>query len=85
MPRRHVPAGETSEGDDVTRPGEAKLSHLFQAGRMGKFEVKNRVKYGACCVSNYNGRDGTITPRELARVRVIAGTGCLFRSTKSVV
>ena len=60
----------------MTRPGEAKLNHLFQPGKIGKFEVKNRIKYGACCVSNYNGRDGTITPRELARVRVIAGTGC---------
>jgi 2,4-dienoyl-CoA reductase (NADPH2) len=63
-------------GNAVTRPGEAKLNHLFQPGKIGKFEVKNRIKYGACCVSNYNGRDGTITPRELARVRVIAGTGC---------
>ena len=60
----------------VTKPGEVKLNHLFQPGKIGKFEVKNRIKYGACCVSNYNGRDGTITPRELARVRVIAGTGC---------
>ncbi len=60
----------------VTRPGEAKLKDLFKPGKVGKFEVKNRIKYGACCVSNYNGRDGTITPRELARVRVIAGTGC---------
>jgi 2,4-dienoyl-CoA reductase (NADPH2) len=34
------------------------------------------IKYGACCVSNYNTRDGYITPRELARTRVIAGTGC---------
>ncbi len=60
----------------VKRPGEAKLKDLFKPGKVGKFEVKNRIKYGACCVSNYNGRDGTITPRELARVRVIAGTGC---------
>ena len=60
----------------MTKPGKAKLNHLFQPGKIGKFEVKNRIKYGACCVSNYNGRDGTITPRELARVRVIAGTGC---------
>ncbi|MDP3512961.1 MAG: NADH oxidase, partial [Sulfuritalea sp.] len=60
----------------MTRPGEAKLNHLFQPGKIGRFDVKNRIKYGACCVSNYNGRDGTITPRELARVRVIAGTGC---------
>ena len=60
----------------VKRPGEAKLKDLFKPGTVGKYTVKNRIKYGACCVSNYNGRDGTITPRELARVRVIAGTGC---------
>ncbi len=60
----------------MTRPGELKLKHLFQPGQIGKFKTKNLIKYGACCVSNYNGRDGSITPRELARVRVIAGTGC---------
>ena len=58
------------------QPGVAKLPHLFQPGRFGRFEVKNRIKYGACCVSNYNTRDGFITEREIARMRVIAGTGC---------
>ncbi len=58
------------------RPGEAKLKHLFQPGAIGKFKTRNRVKYGACCVSNYNTRDGFITDRELARTKVIAGTGC---------
>ena len=56
--------------------GEAKLPHLFQPGRFGRFEVKNRIKYGACCVSNYNTRDGFITEREIARMKVIARTGC---------
>jgi 2,4-dienoyl-CoA reductase (NADPH2) len=60
----------------MTRPGEAKLPNLFQKARWGRFELKNRVKYGACCVSNYNTRDGFITPRELARTKVIAETGC---------
>ena len=60
----------------MSRPGEQKLKHLFQPGQFGKFKTKNMVKYGACCVSNYNTRDGFITPRELARTRVIAGTGC---------
>jgi 2,4-dienoyl-CoA reductase (NADPH2) len=60
----------------MSRPGEQKLKHLFQPGQFGKFKTKNMVKYGACCVSNYNTRDGYITPRELARTRVIAGTGC---------
>jgi len=52
------------------------LPYLFQKATWGRFPVRNRVKYGACCVSNYNERDGRITPRELARTRVIAGTGC---------
>ncbi len=56
--------------------GVAKLPHLFKPGRFGRFEIKNRVKYGACCVSNYNTRDGFITEREIARMRVIARTGC---------
>jgi len=58
------------------QPGMAKLPHLFQPGRFGRFEIKNRIKYGACCVSNYNTRDGFITEREIARMRVIARTGC---------
>src|SRR3972149_4066855 len=58
------------------RPGEQKLPHLFKPGRLGRYAAPNLIKYGACCVSNYNTRDGFITPRELARMRVIAGTGC---------
>ncbi len=58
------------------QPGEAQLPQLFRPGRIGKFPTRNLIKYGACCVSNYNTRDGFITPRELARTRVIADTGC---------
>jgi 2,4-dienoyl-CoA reductase (NADPH2) len=58
------------------KPGIAKLPHLFQPGQLGRFKTKNRIKYGACCVSNYNTRDGFITEREIARMRVIARTGC---------
>jgi 2,4-dienoyl-CoA reductase (NADPH2) len=52
------------------------LPHLFRPGKLGRYATPNMIKYGACCVSNYNTRDGYITPRELARTRVIAGTGC---------
>jgi 2,4-dienoyl-CoA reductase (NADPH2) len=58
------------------RPGEGRYPNLFRTGRLGRFTSRNLIKYGACCVSNYNERDGTITPRELARMRVIAATGC---------
>jgi len=60
----------------MTRPGEAKLKTLFSPTTFAGRQIKNRVKYGACCVSNYNTRDGFITPRELARTKVIAETGC---------
>jgi len=59
----------------VSTPGEAKLSKQFEPVQWGRFQIKNRIKYGACCVSNYNTRDGFITPRALARTRVIAETG----------
>src|SRR3972149_3477048 len=52
------------------------LKTLFSPGRLGRYATRNLIKYGACCVSNYNTRDGYITPRELARTRIIAGTGC---------
>ena len=56
--------------------GEKTLPELFRPSRIGKFATKNSIKYGACCVSNYNTRDGFISRRELARTKVIAGTGC---------
>jgi 2,4-dienoyl-CoA reductase (NADPH2) len=58
------------------KPGESRLPELFRPGRIGRFATRNLIKYGACCVSNYNTRDGFISQRELARTRVIAGTGC---------
>lgn len=56
--------------------GQEKFPHLFSKGKIGKFEVKNRVKYAACCVSNFNNLDGSLTDREFARDEVIASTGC---------
>lgn len=57
-------------------PGEAKYNHLFQPMQLGKFTLRNRVKYAACSVSNFNAEDGHITEREFARMEVIAKTGC---------
>ncbi|MCL5962344.1 MAG: FAD-dependent oxidoreductase [Chloroflexi bacterium] len=59
----------------MKQTGEERFPNIFKAGRIGKFTTSNRVKYGACCVSNYNDRDGTISERELARTRIIAQTG----------
>jgi 2,4-dienoyl-CoA reductase (NADPH2) len=44
----------------MIKPGEAKLPKLFEPAQWGRFQIKNRIKYGACCVSNYNGRSWTI-------------------------
>lgn len=50
--------------------------NIFSKGKIGKFETINRVKWAACCVSNFNNRDGTYSEREYARDRVIATMGC---------
>ncbi|MEJ2716576.1 MAG: FAD-dependent oxidoreductase [Deltaproteobacteria bacterium] len=54
---------------------EQQFPHVFSEGRVGKFTVPNRVKYAACCVSNFCTRDGFISEREYARDRVISQTG----------
>jgi len=56
--------------------GRDKFPHMFSKGQFGKYETKNRVKYAACCVSNYNNPDGSLTEREFARDEVIANMGC---------
>ncbi|MFH1489520.1 MAG: FAD-dependent oxidoreductase [Pseudomonadota bacterium] len=56
--------------------GREKFPHLFSKGRFGKFETKNRVKYAACCISNFNNPDGSYTEREYARDEVISRMGC---------
>ena len=60
----------------MTTPGETKYAHLLQPVQVGKFQLRNRVKYAACSVSNFNAPDGHITDREYARMEVIAQTGC---------
>jgi 2,4-dienoyl-CoA reductase (NADPH2) len=57
-------------------PGEVKYAHLLQPTQVGKFKLRNRVKYAACSISNFNTLDGHITDREYARMEVIAKTGC---------
>jgi 2,4-dienoyl-CoA reductase (NADPH2) len=55
--------------------GMAKYANIFSLAQVGTFKCRNRVKYAACSVSNFNARDGCITDREYARMEVIAGTG----------
>ncbi|MBI1959993.1 MAG: FAD-dependent oxidoreductase [Candidatus Rokubacteria bacterium] len=61
---------------DLSGPGIKKYGHLFEPFRVGTFTLRNRVKYAACSVSNFNTEDGFITDREYARMDVIARTGC---------
>ena len=59
------------------KPGEAKLPHLFRSGRFGRFEVKNRIKYGALVGDDpAAGARDHLHEREIARMKVIARTGC---------
>lgn len=55
---------------------QAKPRHRFQPVRLGRFTAPKRIKYGACCVSNRDGRDDRGSEREFARMRDIARTGC---------
>lgn len=55
--------------------GVAKYPNIFSAVQVGSLTSRNRVKYAACSVSNFNARDGSITDREYARMEVIARTG----------
>ncbi|HAM59833.1 MAG: NADH oxidase [Candidatus Rokubacteria bacterium GWC2_70_24] len=61
---------------ELSGPGIKKYGHLFEPFRVGTFTLRNRVKYAACSVSNFNTEDGFITDREYARMDVIARTGC---------
>ena len=56
-------------------PGVAKYANIFSPAQVGTFTCRNRVKYAACSVSNFNARDGFISDREYARMEVIARTG----------
>lgn len=53
-----------------------KFPNIFSKGKIGNRETKNRVKYAACSVSNFNTKDGFITDREYARMEVIVRTDC---------
>ena len=61
---------------NLSGPGVTRYQHLFEPVQVGKFRLRNRVKYAACSVSNFNDEEGFITDREYARMEVIARTGC---------
>ena len=47
------------------RPGEKKYPHVFSPGKLGKVEVKNRIKY-ASTETNFNYGDGFVSDKEVA-------------------
>jgi len=59
----------------VDGSGLIKYQNIFSELRIGSFTCRNRVKYAACSVSNFNTRDGSIADREYARMEVISRTG----------
>ncbi len=56
-------------------PHAAGLPHLLRPTKIGRLVAKNAVKYAACSVSNFNTKDGRITPREMGRMETICRTG----------
>lgn len=58
------------------KPGMERFPHIFEERKVGSYTSRNRVKYAACSVSNFNHYDGSVSDRELARMGVIARTGC---------
>lgn len=51
---------------------DGRFAHLFEPIRIGRFQVRNRVKYAACCISNFCTPEGFTSPREFARMESIA-------------
>jgi len=52
------------------------FTKMLEEAKIGPFTARNRVKYAACSISNFNDRNGFYTEREFARDEVIARTGC---------
>lgn len=61
---------------------ENHFPHIFTEGQVGKYKLHNRIKYAACCVSNFNTRGGFLTEREYARDQVIASTGAAMMTNQ---
>jgi len=56
------------------KPGEKKYPHIFSAFRIGKMELKNRIKY-ASTETNFNYGDGFVSDKEVAYMEAQARGG----------
>lgn len=54
---------------------DSRFAHLFEPVTVGKLTARNRIKYAACCISNFCTPEGYTSPREFARMEVIARCG----------
>lgn len=61
--------------------GEQKYPHIFSPGRIGKMELRNRVKY-ASTETNFNLRDGFVTDVEVAYMEAQAKSGAGLVTTQ---
>jgi 2,4-dienoyl-CoA reductase (NADPH2) len=63
------------------KSGENKYQHIFQPGKIGKMEVKNRIKY-ASTETNFNFGDGFVADKELAYMEAQARGGAGMITTQ---
>ena len=62
-------------------PGEKKYPHIFSPIKIGKIEIKNRIKY-ASTETNFNTRDGFVTDTEVAYMEAQAKGGAGIVTTQ---
>jgi 2,4-dienoyl-CoA reductase (NADPH2) len=62
-------------------PGQKKYPHIFQPTRLGKMEVKNRIKY-ASTETNFNYGDGYVSDKEVAYMEAQARGGAGMVTTQ---
>ncbi|RLB64591.1 MAG: NADH oxidase [Deltaproteobacteria bacterium] len=63
------------------KPGEKKYPHIFSPYRIGKVELKNRIKYGST-ETNFNYGDGFVSDKEVAYMEAQARGGAGIVTTQ---
>ena len=63
------------------KPGEKKYPHIFSPAKLGKMEVKNRIKY-ASTETNFNFGDGFVADKEIAYMEAQARGGAGMVTTQ---
>jgi len=63
------------------KPGQKKYPHIFSPGKLGRMEVKNRIKY-ASTETNFNFGDGFVADKEVAYMEAQARGGAGMVTTQ---